>query len=443
MRGGCSRVLKRALLIALSLVTLGAALAEGPLCLVEEKLVMLVSESGDVLLEGGGIEDVFTVREGALYAAGRRGEYRLYDAAGSAVGETTFDMIADEEDGLIFRIGGRYGAMDEAGNVVLPAEYTQLTGDGAGGWLALDTDPLDETPDALLHIDRDGKARACGVTTTVGISHVRCDRMPVMAVNGRFGAVNGRGELIIPTQWRSMGPFIDGVSKVAGEDGLGLIDADGQTVVPATFDWLERGESLIAAKDAGGVSVFSPDGRDLLCRVLGSDLEVCLVGDCLLVRDGEAARLYAADGGLIGAFDPDFRCSAGLGGQLIGTVGAWGEAGTWLMERDGSPVSGRYQRLLPLAGGRYAFIVMRGTEYFSADLNRVQTSWDYDSLRCGLLSAAGEELLPAEYKEIRVLSEDRLLLVDEAGITIADLDGNVVRRWETTEAAAPTGEGAS
>ena len=79
-------------------------------------------------------------------------------------------------------------------------------------------------------------------------------------------------------------------------------------------------------------------------------------------------------------------------------------------------------------------------DYTSADLDRVQTSWDYDGARCGLMDARGAVLVPAQYREIRALSEDRLLMTGDGEALLSDLDGHVVKRWITAEAEAATGE---
>ena len=425
-----------ALLAALML--LGAAWAEGPLCVNADGFAALVDAAGETLI--GGVEDVFRVREGELYAAGSRGAYRLYDASGNALGEETFAMIDDAGDCLIFRQGGLYGAMDAGGRVVLEPQWTQLVSDGAGGFLALQTDPLDESADAILRVASDGEATPTGAKTSSGLSKLESGLIPVMASNGRFGAINSRGEWVIRPDWRYIGPFEKGRARATGAGGMGLIDTAGNPVVPARYNWLERGQSVVAALDGSGVDVFSESGEKKLYSVKGENLEAALAGDCLLVKDGESTRLYGKDGALLGTFDADFRCAAGLRGQLIATEGEWGERGTWLMDADGAAASGRFQSVLPLAGERYAFVETPGIEYYSADLDRLQTSWDYDASRVGVMDAKGEVIVPPQEKEIRALGEDRLLMIGDGELHMTDLNGHVLRTWITAGGEAATGE---
>ena len=110
------------------------------------------------------------------------------------------------------------------------------------------------------------------------------------------------------------------------------------------------------------------------------------------------------------------------------------------MNPGGGAASGRFQQLLPLSGGRYAWLELKGVEYYSAELGRTQKSWDYSNARYGLTDGAGRVLLPARYREIRALGEDRLLLVSDFAVQLADRDGAVLKTWVTAEAAAPTDE---
>lgn len=419
-----------ALLLAM-LALLGAARADGPLCVVDAGIAFLAEENGETLIEGDGIEDVFAVRPGALYAAGAKGSYQLYNAQGDLLGEATFAMIDDAGDCLIYRAGKLYGAMDDAGRVLLDAKWTQLVSDGAGGWLALDADPWDESPDTILRVDANGEATPTGVETTAGLSKLHDDRMPYSAPNGRWGAIDACGEVVVEATWRAMGANEGGLAKVAGPRGMGMIDADGEVVIEPDCAWLERGEGFIAALREGGVDVYTADGATLLYSVAGEGLTADVAGGCLVVTNGEQTRLYDSTGAMLGVYGTGTTFAPGVDGQLIASDGAWGEACVWLVDPDGSAASGRFQNLLPLVAGRYAWLSLPGTEYYSPALDRIQTSWNYDAARWGLLDGAGNALLPATYTEIRALSDDRLLLVSETEIALADLDGNVIRAWVT------------
>lgn len=431
------------ILVLAMMILLGAARAEALLCVVADGQAMLTDATGEVILAGDGIEDAFTVREGALYAAGRRGSYRLFDAHGEALGETVFSMVDDAGDCLIYRAANLYGAMDARGEVLLKAEWTQLVSDGADGWLALDGDPLDENPDEIVRVDAHGEATPTGVSTLSGLNRPCDGRMPFLAANGRYGALDAEGHIAVEALWAAMGEYQGGLAKVAGDRGMGMIDADGAVVIEPDCAWLERGEGFIAALREGGVEVYAPDGSSVAFRVTGKNLEADVAGQYLVVTDADGVRVYGATGRLVGAYDTGTTFAPGADGQLIASDGAWVEACAWLVNPDGSTASGHFQALLPLCAGRYAWLSLPGSEYYSPSLERLQTSWNYEAARWGLLDAAGRELLPADYLEIRPLGDDRLLLVSADAVTLANADGVAIRTWITSGSEAATAEAAS
>ena len=112
-----------------------------------------------------------------------------------------------------------------------------------------------------------------------------------------------------------------------------------------------------------------------------------------------------------------------MDGQAILADGAWGEACWQLINPDGSIVSARFQRLVPLCSGRYAFMTLPGVQYQGDDITGTRTSWDYGRLRWRMIDGSGQEILPAEYDEIRAAGEERFLLFRDEDIILADMDG--------------------
>ena len=412
----------------------GAARASGPFCISEPGFAALVDEQGRELIESGRFETLFTVREGALYAAGDRSGYRLYDADGQPVTDEVYGMIHDAGDCLVFRRGERFGAMDESGAAIVEPAWTQLVSNGIGGFLARDGDPLDDQPDEIIYIDASGEARRTGVFSASGLAEVRDDRMPYMASDGRFGAVDSSGEGVIPAVWRYIGAFSGGVAAAADGNGYGVLDAQGNAVVAMRYDWLDRSEAVIVGLDEeDGIDVYAADGSRLLFSLPGAGLRAALVGACLSVTGTEQARLFDAEGDLLYAASAGAVFYPGTDGQFILADGAWGESCQRILNPDGSETADGFQRLLPLAAGRYAWMLLPGVRYYSADLGGLQTSWNYDDMRWGLADAAGDRLTDAEYLEIRALAEDRLLLLTENEVILADADGAGIRRWALAE----------
>lgn len=432
-----------AAIAAALLLCLGAARAAGSLCVVAPGVTALIDPSGAEWIPNGSCDALFAVREGSLYAAGSRGDYRLFSAEGQPLGDISFGMIYDAGDALIYRSGERYGAMDADGAALIEARWSQLAPDGAGGWLALEGDPLDDAADEILRLDAAGEAEGTGVYTTSGLAKPSEGRMPYRAENGLWGAIDAAAGIAVECVWRSLGGFQNGLAKAGGAQGLGLIDGYGQIVVSPVYRWLERGEGFIAGITDRSLDIYSADGRELRFSLPEEGLEAGIVGDRLWVCDGASTRLYDPSGELLMKGPAELTFAPGTGGQLIAMDGQWGEACQWLADPDGSAASGRWQQLLPLCPGRYACMRMQGTEYYSDLLGGIQTSWNYDTVRYGVIDAAGGVVLDAHYREVRYLGGERLLLVSRGMAQLADLDGNIVKTWITGPVEAPTGEAGS
>ena len=420
-----------ALTLALALM-MAAGLAEA-YCVSVDGFAALVDENGVELIPPGTCETLFVVRENALFAGGQPGDYRLYDADGNPLGEERFSMIHDDGGPLIYRRDGVCGAMDGFGNILVVPAWTQLVSNGRDGWLAMTGDPLDERADGVLLIDARGELTETGVSTVGGLDWVRDDRMRVTTADGRWGLIDGAGATVVPTEWRHIGEISGGMAVVSADTGRGLIDADGNERLPAVYAWVERGDGIVAALTRDGVlEVY--DAGDLSRRFKASGVEeAALAGGRVSAVTGEENILYSASGEAIYRAQRLASYYPGLNGQVIVADGAWGEACQKLLSPDGGEVSGAYQRILPLRGDRYAWMTMSGRTYYSDDLGALQTSWDYDSMRWGLMDGAGNELTPAEYREIIALGEDRLLLATDGELLFADMDGGVIRRWSLAE----------
>ena len=130
----------------------------------------------------------------------------------------------------------------------------------------------------------------------------------------------------------------------------------------------------------------------------------------------------------------------GSRGQRIASNGAWGEKCQWLVNPDGSKASGMFQQLLPLCAERYAFLEMAGEAYDSVVLGRAQMAWNYGNCRYGLMDARGRILIRARYREVRALSSDRLLLIGDDRVQIADRNGVVMKTWITPEGSESSSE---
>lgn len=395
---------------ALTLMTCAQALA---VCTVQtQHMAALVTDEGERLAEA---EVIFSLVEDALYAVGSPGDYALCDAQGIPLTDSRYEMLEAVQDVILCRQNGLFGAMDKAGEILISPEWASLTYAGEGAFLALSGDIYDDLPDEIIRLTSQGERLNTGSLTAIGLRAFHDGRMPFMLSDGQYGYVDALGRQVIPPQWRWAGDFADGVAIVSDVDGMGLIDIEGRIVIPPTYAWMQRSAGRIAAlNDDGGLDVYSADGSKVLFTV-GNVTEAELCGEYVIARDGQASRVYGTDGVCVLEASPDVLFYPGLDGQFIAMDGAWGEACQYLANPDGSTASGRYQRLLPLCAGRYAFIAFE--------------PGDYDSARYGLMAADGEVLLDAEYREILPAGADRLALVSDDAVVFADCDGNALQSW--------------
>lgn len=412
------------------------------LCVNAPGVVVLADDRGTEKTENGRFESAFVVRKGALFAAGRKGAYSLFDAEGQPMGDVQFSMIDDTGESLVFSSGHLFGAMSSKGKILLEARWTQLTPNGSGGWLALTGDPLDEQADEIIQIDGTGAEKKTGVFCTGGLSRISDGRMPFMDQEGRYGALDADGAIAVSPVWQYMGAYSNGLAKVAGPEGMGLIDISGRTVIAPTLLWLERSPAMIAAWDGANLDIYGPRGGQRKARLSGKIREIALAGDDLVVNYEGRTCLYDANGRLLSQDNGSVCYTAGTRGQLIASNGQWGEKCQWLVNPDGSKASGLFQQLLPLCAERYAFLEMRGEAYESEVLGQSQTAWNYGECRYGLMDGRGRILTSAKYRQIRALSGDRLLLIGDERVQIADRNGVVMKTWIIPEGAESSREAA-
>ena len=433
---------RRIALWMLLLVALAVKAGAATLCVNAPGVVALTDGRGAEIIENGRFESVFTVREGELYAAGRRGAYRLYDAQGKCLSTVAFSMIDDAGEALRYRSGSLYGAMSPSGQTLLQPRWTQLVPDGKGGWLALESDPLDEQADEIIHIDGSGFIKQTGVYCSGGLNDVVGGRMPFVDADGRYGVLDADGAIAVSPVWQYIGLYSNGFAKVASQEGMGIIDGSGRAVIAPSYRWLERSDAMIVGWDGTNVDIYGPRAGQRRARLMGKVRELALVGDCLVVNYEARTCLYDANGRLLGQNEGAVDYAAGTRGQLIASNGAWGERCQWLVNPDGTRASGMFQQLLPLCAERYAFLEMSGETYQSEALGRGETAWNYRDCRYGLMDSRGRILISARYREIRALGGDRLLLIGDDRVQIADRNGVVMKTWITPESSESNREAA-
>lgn len=418
-----------ALCMLACLAGMGAVQAEEVLCISAEDYAMLITADGREVTLTDQWDRIFMLNDG-LCALGRKTDegmrYALGDSTGMLRTEAEYEMLSMSENVVLFRHGGRYGAMDIDGNWLVKPEYTQLIA-VENGFLAMTDDPFDQDADEIFRITPQGELLGTGVSSDEGLSELSDNRMPFQnPANELYGYIDKSGQVVIEPRFETAGCFEGGMAIAAEAGFLGIIDTKGEWMIDPEYNYLEIGDDVIVGSiGRERAVVFDLNCSERFC-VEGTGIEAAVVGGYPVILENDVLRIYTAQGDQLYETAPQTSVSAGLDGQLILSDGDWGSECVFLMNPQGVCAERRDQHLIPLADGRYAFIRMNVAAYYSEALDEIRYSCDYDSLRCGMIDSMGNEILPAEYTEIRALGANRFLTIAQDGLRVVDGDGAVI-----------------
>ncbi|CAM3880111.1 WG repeat-containing protein [Pseudomonas wadenswilerensis] len=78
------------------------------------------------------------------------------------------------------------------------------------------------------------------VAPSIELQPVYHEGMAAVRINNKWGYMDRKGQLVIPTLYKRPGPFSDGLAGVClTYSECGYIDTRGRTVVPFDYDWVE------------------------------------------------------------------------------------------------------------------------------------------------------------------------------------------------------------
>lgn len=432
---------RRAFCAILLIALAGSAVAENQYCVSTDRGVFLVSEDGGAIDLTGAWSDLYCVRENELYAIGLTDDkgtrYALSDANGRLLTEPAFEAFAAALDGVLFRVNGAYGWKDARGQTRVTADYTQLVCAGEDTFYALLTNPNDDEPDQIYLVNTNNESIATSVWTASPLSAPSDGRMVFCNPDTRlFGYLDLNGNIAIEARFTFAGDFSQGVAHVSEEGRHGLIDASGEWLVPAEYDYIAFGDGFILALRGESLCVvYAPDGKSERFRIEESGVEVAAVGDAIVIANADSLRIYDSEGNLRRTCAANSSVVAGARGQLILSEGDWGSKTARILDKSGLTIDRTDQHLIPLDDERYAFVEMNVALYNSDLLGGKRYSVNYDSLKMGMIDRTGREIIPAEYEEIRSVGENRYLLIGERELRICDGEGTNIWKHLTDSSA--------
>lgn len=386
----------------------------------------LVGCDGDEIVPFGSCEDIVSLGDG-LFAAKIEDQYALMDAEGSLLTDPLYEYIRFERDIVCSRINGLWQLLDRQGNALTAAVYTLIVPNGNGGAWAITGTNGDVEPDELLLLDRNGDRKSTGLyvrsidqTANDGLLCVRFPDSNLCAYCDVYGKI-----AVLPA-FDSASPFKNGLAVVSQSGFCGVIDTDGEFIVAAEYDYADiSGNGFIIAQNDAGICVFDDNGV-LLSSYEGVSVFAGVIGEHYMILQNDALTVYTSVGDIVHSLPADAFVTEGIN-SLILSDGAWGEECVYL-----EGTQQRYQNLYPLgmAQGRpvYAFLQANTARYMNNLLGEIQLSMDMTSHRYGIVGSDGEILLPAVYRSIEYLEDNRFLVRTDNQWRMIDVRGSVLWR---------------
>lgn len=165
------------------------------------------------------------------------------------------DKIANRVLKCVSNSKGKYGYIDESGEVIIPLRYDQA-GEFSEGLAPAKTGRVWDL------IDESGKTAFSLICS--GIGHFREGLAPVKDESG-WGFVDKSGQLVIPHIYKDCEFFHEGLAAVETDSGWGFIDKSGKVVIPCIYkDTGFFSEGLARVKTDSGWGFIDKNGNSVI-----------------------------------------------------------------------------------------------------------------------------------------------------------------------------------
>ena len=411
-----------------------AAAAEALLCVNTADFAALIGRDGEPVIRPGAYKAILTLIPDRLFAGLRNtseGErYALVDAQGRRLTRFTMETLSAAGDAVIYRTDGLWGALNAAGQTLLAAVYSGL--DSPDGERFLATLPGEDPAVNPLYTVAPGQEPVPTGRMLLGeLCHFHEGLMRYRdAGSGLWGYLDSEGQAVIAPTFDSARDFEHGVAMVSRSALLGLIRPNGEWLMEPRYTWLEVGQTrAVGLLPDGSMEIFNlADARGVWFT--HSDFTQCaILGDRVVARSSRGVYAFDQEGTLNYRGQTREQLYAGCAGQLIVSIGEWGQEDVRLLSADGRILPGRWNWLIPLSDDRYAVLRLNGETYLSEALDQERLQVDFGAIRYGMMDTAGREILPCEALNLSALGSDRYLLESEDGYRVVDEEGGLI--WET------------
>ena len=184
------------------------------------------------------------------------GKYGFIDNSGNVVIPCKYDYAEGFSEGLaLVRLDGKYGFIDKSGNEVVPCKY----------------DDVHSFSEGLASVSLDGKYGFIDKSGNVVIpckydnASIFSEGLAPVELDGKYGFIDKSGNVVVPFKYDWAGSFSEGRAHVYLDGKYGFIDKSGNVVVPCKYD------------DAGSFSEGRAhvylDGREFIIDKYGNEIK--------------------------------------------------------------------------------------------------------------------------------------------------------------------------
>ncbi len=371
----------------------------------------------------------------------------LLDESGAALTGFDYTELSWDAAGEVIigvRPDGGCDVLGADGAVRWSSDFIWLTANGEGGWLALRAlgDADDPARGELVLVGADGGQTPLGARATRWDMRAYHDGLCAVYADGGYRYLDANGEAPFSLEVDYAQDFAFGTAIVCLPSGrYGLIDTDGEYVLPPVYSAMERGDAgtspaLLALDESGALSFYSPDGsRRLGVYAPDGGVEYAYtIGSALVsVRDAEGTAYFSPQGEMLFRAAEDESVSAWYARtddtdpqRVVVQTGEWPDTECRLTDMSGAPVGESYPQLSCLAW-------LDGEGYFATgtfekryvEIEDWGGGWSVEpnSYRYGLCDEDGNELLPMVYDVIECLAPDRFWVRQGAVTGMIDTQG--------------------
>lgn len=210
--------------------------------IVAENLIMVPSESGNGVV--------------------------LKDVKGKVLTKSIYDNIYSVEDrSLEFTDGclkvcknGKYGYIDKTGNEIIPCKYS-LVDDSFRDGIARVWGEMDEKSGGRPSGYVNYKGKEIVPCIIKSVDDVYRNGYFIFRSNGKYGAINKLGNIVVPFEYDYINDFSEGVAGVIKDGKLGFIDNSNKVIIPFNYNLESYEISEYIFKFSEGLVAVKKDGK--------------------------------------------------------------------------------------------------------------------------------------------------------------------------------------